>query len=201
MVEQWRDYANGLAGWYWNRSKRWGTLDDFKAEAVLGLWEAARRFQPSKGFQFSTYATYWVKQCMQRYKQKAIGAPSHWLTPDASAGDKDLLSKVLRKASLSAPIGRGDKTGILADTVAAKVEDKPCFPEDFWDRVNKWLQPRLQQVIELRYREGMILEEVGEVMGITRERVRQLEAKALAMIDRRVDFGDCLDQFQFRGTV
>lgn len=187
MVEQWRKYAYKIAWTYVRSSARWMT-------AVEGLFHAAQRFQPAKGASFSTYATFWVRQTIQRTRRQAMGVPCH-LVPDTP--EFDACIKVSKPLSLNYDKFDDSSAWIGNVTGPADDPDKPQFDGDFWDRVNKYLQPRLQEIIRLRFREGMTLEEAGQVLGITRERVRQLEAKALDTIERRVDFGDVLDQFTF----
>jgi len=197
MLVQWKPYACKMAGKYYARHMRWGTCEDFETAAMEGLWRAAQRFQPSKGFKFCTYATWWIKQCLSRFRMHSIGAPCHWAR-EGKDGDLELLSKAARRGSLSADriAGRDGKSSVkLSDAIPAK-DERPDyrFPDDFWERVNKWIQPRHQEVIRLRFREGLNLEDAGKVLGITRERVRQIEGKALKMIGDRVDFGDCLQE-------
>lgn len=193
LIAKWTPYAWSIGRKFHVHASRWLERDECEAIAVEGLWEGARRFQPSKGVQFPAYATHWVKQCLQKAKRKAMGVPSHH-----KYGTEEFAASIRvcsPAASLNVEYGSNHgNSGTLADAVAARPEeDRPEFPADFWYRVMKFLDPVKRQVIRLRFHDGLLLEEVGMVMGITRERVRQLESWALEKIRQHVDFGDCVE--------
>lgn len=186
MIRKWTPYAHSFASKYWSKNSRWGSIEEYQVAAVEGLWQAARRFQPSKGFQFNTYATWWMRQTVQRWKWQTIGCdPTLWKR-DPERLERDYY----RRPSLDAELGI-DGTP-LKDLLSEKTTEVQTFPDDFWPRVNKYLDPRRQGILRLRYIEGKTLDEVGAVFGLTRERIRQIEKKALATLARLVDFTDVI---------
>ena len=192
MIEQWRLYAYSLANKFYFNARKWLSLEECQAIAVEGLWDGARRFQPGRGVQFSTYATWWVMQNLHRAKRKAMGVPVHHKY--GTEGFAEASRVLCPKVSLNADYRSGSGTLTFAETVPSRPEaDHPEFPDDFWKRADKWLDPVGQKVIRLRFHDELTLEEAGSVLGITRERVRQLEAKALEKLRRHADFGDCVE--------
>lgn len=192
-LEEWKDWGWHLARKHWFRWSRgrWASLEEVHAMVVEGFWQATRLFDKRRGTQFSTYASWWARQSVQRAMFRIMGLKPHHFEPEYA----EIKQRVLRTASLDAPrnMARGD-AGKLADTVAdhrAVDDGRQRWPDDFWERVAKVLDPRYYRVIEMRFRQDMTLEEVGAVIGVTKERIRQLEVKALKLIHSRVDFGDC----------
>jgi len=191
-LSQWKEWGWMLARQSHHKYKRWASLEELHALVVEGFWQAQRLFDKRRGNQFSTYAWYWAKQNVQRGMAAVMGLKSHHMQDPAY---ETIKSRVLKTVSLNAEYaGEGERS--LAGTIAGRPEDDNWqrWPPDFWERVKKALDPRYYQVIEMRYRQGLTLEEAGNALGITRERIRQLETKALAMIHRRVDFGDCQEE-------
>lgn len=194
MIEQWRLYAYSLANKFYFHARKWLSLEECQAIAVEGLWEGARRFQPGRGAQFGTYATWWVMQCLQLAKRKAMGVPVHHKY--GTEGFAEASRVLCPKVSLDAEYGVSNtgNPGTLAESVPSRPEaDRPEFPDDFWKRADKWLDPVGQKVIRLRFHDELTREEAGSVLGITWERVRQLETKALEKLRRHADFGDCVE--------
>lgn len=197
---------------------RWFGMDPEDAEqtAMIGLLEAARRFDPERGFQFSTYAGYWIRNACQRYGLEwglPIRVPTHLFWPCyrmsfvearllATCGDQEARLKFEQGLS---------EVGITVEqwTLFRRVRrvecfsqiDKKCRPQvgapngddaafrNACERERReaiqealmQLKRRQARIVSLRYGlEGRehTLEEVGNLLGITRERVRQIQVKA-----------------------
>lgn len=192
---------------------------DLVQEGNIGLMKAAERFQHSKGFKFSTYATWWIRQGITRAladQSRTIRIPVHMneisnkiarvtkrLTQQyAAPAHVDDIGAFLKMSpdkvqetvqvfqdplSLETPVGDGETllTDFVADMKSASPEGPIAKKETNQQvqRVLSTLTEREQMVIRLRFGFGQdepwTLEEVGQTMSVTRERVRQIEAKAL----------------------
>jgi len=210
-------------------------LSDLIEEGNLGLMHAITKFEPERGFRFSTYATWWIRQSVERAvmtQARAIRLPVQVVRELQQVlrarrtleGDSDFLANRpdgVRVEDIAAFLGRevqavaellalaeaprsldggdahGDEGFILADTVAS--DDERSSPTDVTHTheverlLDQWvhaLDAREREVLERRYglhdREPETLEVLSVRLGLTRERVRQIQNEALAKMRRQL---------------
>ncbi len=193
---------------------------DLIQEGNMGLFKAAEKFEPERGFKFSTYATWWIRQAITRAiadQARTIRIPVHMVetinrfthtqrrlvqelgrepSPEEVAAEMGMDIKKVKHimkisqdiVSLEAPVNHEeeatlkefiqDEEGVAPD----EATNRQVLKENIHE-ILQYLTPREKKIIKMRFGLGdgvaHTLEEVGKEFGVTRERIRQIEAKVL----------------------
>ncbi len=199
---------------------------DFLQEGNIGLMKALERFEPSRGFKFATYATWWIRQAITRsiadhksdvqvpvyvgermraarnartylakklLRQPTLAEVADFLEVDLDKIEED-AAVIAAAVSLNSPTRSHEENSpelidVLEDTAAepatTRIEEAD-IARSVVRLLSDVLDPRSEKIMRLRMgignRGGLSLEEIGEYIGLTRERIRQIEVKSLARL-------------------
>ena len=163
--------------------------EDLEEEGRLGLFEAALRFDPQNGAQFLTYASWWARRRMQDFvarQSRVVRKPGARL---GTHRDRD-------EVSLDQPVGAGSPLrweDVLVDRRTPRALDAIVGAEnaELIASTARELPPQWRAIIVRRFgldgRPAMTLAAVGDTLGLSRERVRQIEAKAMDRLRTRIE--------------
>lgn len=165
--------------WYEKTKHRW-SFSDCEQAGSEGAMHAIRKFDPKAGTKLITFATWSIWQALARMRQDGdvIRRPAH-------------IRGWPPTRSLDAPLGHDDDGATLATTIKSRDGDvlEEVARRESAERLNlllKTLPERMRTIMLMRYR-GMTLEEIGAAIGVSRERVRQIESAAMIRLKVKAD--------------
>jgi len=224
IYHQYIKLVSFIAKKYIKRSPNF-TFEDLIQEGILGLFQAAEKFNEQKGYRFSTYAFWWIRQAITRAlanQSRTIRIPTNMIRSltKYKNSERKLLEKLNRKPqieeiaaemkitinraqqikkcmanslnifSLEKPVGGDEYNSSLSEFIEDKKETLPeelasrnILKEDLERTIEKTLTAREEKIIKMRFglEDGVdhTLEKIGQEMGLSRERIRQIIKKAL----------------------